>query len=296
MISVESRKCRLEAERVADEQQRRALAAPDRGRQRGQQQALGVREDLERARDRPHLLVEALEAPAPAQREVAGERDPARHERDRSHRGGPLAGGGVRDAGPREHGEQRREHGGVEDALGEDRAEDRAPLGGRARAEDRDPQHLAAARGQHVVAHVADERQPVGVGALVRDLGQAHDPVPAPAAGGERERVDPERGDQPAGSRRRSRGTSARPAARPTTRRRRARPPRRRSRGGAGPAGSACASAVGAASAQAPAHRPLVHGGRGPAPPASRGARARPRRRGGSRRGSGGTRGTRRAR
>src|SRR3712207_6877003 len=49
----------------------------------------------------------------------------------------------------------------------------------RSRAEDRDPQHLAAARGQHVVAHVAHEREPVGVAAGVRDLRQPHDPVPA---------------------------------------------------------------------------------------------------------------------
>ncbi len=182
---------------MTHEQQRDALAGPDERRQRGEQQTLGVGEDLERARHRAHLLVELREVPAAPQREVGGERDPTHDEPGGGDRGGPLTDGGVCDVEPREDREQRGEHAGVEDALGDDRAEDRAPLGGRARAEDRDPQQLAAARGQHVVAHVADEREPVGVGPPVGDLGQPHDAMPAPAAGRQGDRVDTQRAHEP---------------------------------------------------------------------------------------------------
>ena len=231
MIRIESRKCSSRPSDWPTSSSVIPSQRPDERRQQRQQQALGVREHLERARDRAHLLVERLEVPAAAQREVAREREAAEHEPAGGDRGGPLARPG-RAATPTHvstaNSAASTAASSMRSAMIEPRIVRR--LRGRARAEDRDPQHLAAARGQHVVAHVADEREPVGVGALVRDLGQAHDPVPAPAAGGQRERVDPERAHQPEVAAERCRGTSARPGWTPTTRRRRARSPRRRSR------------------------------------------------------------------
>ncbi len=89
----------------------------------------------------------------------------ARVERQRDRADGQTRGGdgccpsAARRAGHAREGERReqdREHGGVEQPLGDHRAEDLAPAGGRARAEEPDLEQLAAARGQHVVAHVAD--------------------------------------------------------------------------------------------------------------------------------------------
>jgi len=187
----------LEAERVADQQQRQALAAPGQHGQAGEQETLDVREQPQRAHERPDLRVERVEEAAPAQRQVADEPDRGEHERDRGHGGGRLPGRRARDVRPRQHHEQRSQHRGVQQALGDDRGEDLPPPRGRAAAEQPDAQDLAAAHRQHVVAHVADQRQPVGVRALVRDAGQAQDAVPAEAADRERHAVDADGADEP---------------------------------------------------------------------------------------------------
>ena len=190
--------------------------------------------------------------------------------------------------------EQRGEHGGVEQALGDHRGEDLPPPRGRAAAEQADAQDLAAAHRQHVVAHVADERQPVGVGALVRDPGQAQDAVPAEAAHAERHAVDADGAERATPSRLRESGNCGvscfeihhATAASETTETRRL---RRR-----WVLGLMCGMSAAFEAAVQPAAHLAVHR-------ALRRVRGRARHRGarpgaGSRRGSGGPRGTRRAR
>src|SRR4051812_14260080 len=60
-------------------------------------------------------------------------------------------------------------------------------------AQQQDPQHLATARRQDGLAHVADDRHSIGVGSLVVDLGAAQDRVPAPAAHCGNQRVEKQR-------------------------------------------------------------------------------------------------------
>ena len=86
--------------------------------------------------------------------------------------------------------EQQRERGDVEHALGHDRPEDLTAPRPRPVAHHQDAQDLAAARRQHRVAHVADDRDADGVGGLVLDRGVPQDHVPAPAAGERLDRVD----------------------------------------------------------------------------------------------------------
>ena len=58
-------------------------------------------------------------------------------------------------------------------------------------------QHLAGARRQHVVAHVADRGEAVGVAALGVDAGVVEDPVPALAAHQRGDRVEGRAGQEP---------------------------------------------------------------------------------------------------
>jgi hypothetical protein len=81
--------------------------------------------------------------------------------------------------------------------LGYHGAEDLPPAGAAALAEEPDLQQLAAARGQHVVAHVRHEREAVGVARAVRHAGEPQDPVPAPAAQRERAAAQEQREGQP---------------------------------------------------------------------------------------------------
>ena len=110
----------------------------------------------------------------------------ARCARDAARR--PRAGpGAVRPAAPFDAAQvstanSTAEHRGVEHPLDE-----HVPRISRRRAVVRWPsspilQQLAAARRQHVVAHVADERQAERVAPPVRNAREAHDQVPAPAA------------------------------------------------------------------------------------------------------------------
>ena len=135
-----------------------------------------------RARDRADARSEVLEVAVPAQAVVDVEPDKPEDEQAADDGAGGDAGGRLARQGDAEHEEEDDERGGVEDALGHDRPENLAALGVRAVAEQEDAQHLAAASGQHRVAHVADGRDGHGVLELVLDLGVAQDHVPAPAA------------------------------------------------------------------------------------------------------------------
>ena len=92
--------------------------------------------------------------------------------------------------------EHERERDRVEQPLRDDRSEHVALAGRGDGGEEEGAQHVAASRREHVVPHVADRRQPVGVGPAGVDLGAADDPVPALGARQRGEAVEPERRDQ----------------------------------------------------------------------------------------------------
>ena len=195
----------------------------------GEQHALDVREQPQRAQERADLLVEARG------RSRAGAAPGRRRTRSRRARARPPAtaagvwpGGRVGDVGPRQQREQRGQHRGVEQALGDHRGEDLAPPRGRAAAEQPDAQQLAAAHRQHVVAHVADERR---AGRRRRARAGSRSGAGSGASGSRARasatRVGADRGRTATPSRRPSRGTAACPAWRSTTRPPPARRPRR---------------------------------------------------------------------
>ena len=173
----------VEIQRLGDEPEDRGFQDPDRTRQQRQIDAVEAQQQPERAQEDPHPVGEALEAPGDPQPQVDAHRRERDHDQAGRDVGGRAAGGRVRDVERGQQREQQDQRAGVERALGQHGAEDRAPAGAAAIGEHEDPHQFAAARGQHVVGHVADRRQPVGVRPLVANRAEAQDRVPPEAAG-----------------------------------------------------------------------------------------------------------------
>ena len=96
-----------------------------------------------------------------------------------------------------DHHEDHRQRDQVEYALGHHRAEQGALARLAAARHQHDLERLARARGQDVVAHVADGRQHVAVAAMRAHAGDGEDPVPALAARDRRHRVQEDRRREP---------------------------------------------------------------------------------------------------
>ena len=166
------------------DQQEHALAAEQRSRR------VGERAAASRARARRRGGGAAPTAPTPA----STQQDHAEtgHQQRTVGRQHARAERAVHD-----HDEDRRQRHEVEYALGDDGAEDRPLARVAARGEQHDLERLAGARGQHVVAHVADARQRVAVAAARAHAGGGEDPVPALAAHDRRDRVQHGRSREP---------------------------------------------------------------------------------------------------
>ena len=183
-----------DADRLRDHHEVEPLQRPDRDRERHQRDArTGARTAAGSRATGRILAAKRSKRPAAPQVDVDGQGDEAEHDRRRRSAPpcrAPRASRPGRTRAPRTSPPARPRRAGAR------RRPSRGSRAGATSSARRGCAILSTSpprAGQHVVAHVGDRGQPERVGALMVDVGEDHDPVPAVAAQRERDEAHQQR-------------------------------------------------------------------------------------------------------